>query len=174
MDLETLASRAAIADVINRYCHILDRRRWESMAMCFHPDATYLFGAIDGDWRHFVGAAQAVLDPLRSSHHQIGNMLIRLDGDRADSETYFTAYHRVAAEAPASAPLPGTGHDYDVVIGGRYIDRFERRDGEWRIAHRTGVSDWRRDTPAADPGLYALPPGWRGSTGSDDPGRVVL
>jgi hypothetical protein len=26
--------------------------------------------------------------------------------------------------------------------GARYIDRFERRDGEWRIARRVAVIDW--------------------------------
>ena len=154
MDLE---ARAAIADIIARYCHVLDRQRWDKMGECFHNDATYRFGAIDGDWRHFLGIAQAVLSPLRISHHQTGNMLIRVDGDRAASETYFTAYHRVPADALADAPLPGTGSDYDVVIAGRYIDRFERRGDDWRIAHRTGVTDWRRDSPAADNRLFAQP-----------------
>ena len=27
-------------------------------------------------------------------------------------------------------------------FGGRYVDRFERRDGEWKIAHRTVVHEW--------------------------------
>ena len=27
-------------------------------------------------------------------------------------------------------------------FGGRYVDRFERRDGEWRIAHRTVFRTW--------------------------------
>ena len=173
MDAGELVARAEIADVIARYCHVLDRQQWDGMAGCFHGDATYKFGSIDGDWRHFVEAAKAVLGPLRISHHQIGNLLIRVDGDRADSETYFTAYHRVAADAPADAPLPGTGTDYDVVIAGRYIDRFERRGGTWKIISRTGVTDWRRDSPAADNGLFALPDDWRGSTGTGDPGRVM-
>jgi len=173
MDAGDRLARAAIADVSARYCHVIDRRLWDRMGACFHDDATYKFGAIDGGWRDFVAAARTVIDPLRISHHQTGNMLIRVDGNRADAETYFTAYHRVASDAPAGAPLPGTGSDYDVIIAGRYIDRFECRGSDWRIAHRTGVSDWRRDGPAADNGLFALPADWRGAIGPDDPGCVL-
>lgn len=173
-DLATLAARAAIADVINRYCHVIDRRRWAEMAGCFHADATYQFGAIKGGWQDFVGAAKMVIEPLLMSQHILGNMLVRIDGDRADAETYFTAYHRVAADAPADAAFPGTGAAREVVIAGRYVDRFECRGGDWRIVHRTGLSDWRRDTLASESGLYDQPVEWRGRFGADDPGSAVL
>lgn len=169
-----LAARAAISDVVNLYCHAIDRRQWEEIGHCFHADATYRFGAIDGTWQEFVAVAKAIIDPTRITHHQTGNMLFRLSANAADTETYFTAYHRIAADAPGDAVFPGTGVEYDVVLAGRYVDRFECRDGEWRIAHRTGVTDWRRDTPAADSGLFAQPPDWRGSIGSDDPGFAVI
>ncbi len=170
MDAGDLLARAAIADVIARYCHVIDRRQWHAMDQCFHDDATYRYASIAGGWREFVAVARAIIDPLRISHHQTGNMLIRVDGDRAGAETYFTAYHRIAAGAAADGVFPGTGQDYDVIMAGRYIDRFERRGGDWRIAHRTGVTDWRRDSPASDAGLFSSPPEGRGSTGSDDPG----
>jgi hypothetical protein len=173
-DLATLGARAAIADVINSYCHIIDRRRWADMHICHHQGATYQFGAIKGSWPEFVAAAKTVIDPLLMSQHILGNMLIHIDGDRADTETYFTAYHRVAADAPADAVFPGTGVPREIVIAGRYVDRFECRDGDWRIAHRTGLSDWRRDTPASESGLYDQPAEWRGRFGRDDPGSAVL
>ena len=31
----------------------------------------------------------------------------------------------------------------------RYIDRFEKRGGEWRIAHRQVVYDWSKIEPIA-------------------------
>lgn len=173
MDIVELTARATIADVIARYCHVIDRRQWDDVARCFHDDATYRFGPIDGGWRDFVTAARTIIDPLRISHHQTGNMLININGERADVETYFTAYHRIAADAAPDAPLPGTGSEYDIIIAGRYVDRFELRAGDWRISHRTGVTDWRRDGAAADNGLFAQPPAWRGSIGNNDPGRVL-
>lgn len=42
--------------------------------------------------------------------------------------------------------------DEDVFVGGRYIDKFERRDGEWKIAKRQGVHDWFRFEPANEKG----------------------
>jgi hypothetical protein len=176
--LADLADRAQILDVIALYCHAIDRRRWELMADCFHTDATFKFGAIDGSWQEFVVAARAVIEPLRMSHHMLGQTLLRLDGDTATAETYMQAYHRVAADAPADAPFPGTGEERDIVIAGRYVDRFERRPDSlgvprWRIAHRTGLSDWRQDAPARDGGLFGAPPDWRGDIGPGDPAYLL-
>lgn len=36
-------------------------------------------------------------------------------------------------------------------IGGRYLDRMERRDGRWAIAHRDVVFDWSRVDDAGLP-----------------------
>ena len=33
----------------------------------------------------------------------------------------------------------------DTVIGGRYLDRLEKRAGEWRIANRVMLYDWFQD-----------------------------
>ena len=33
----------------------------------------------------------------------------------------------------------------EMEVGGRYLDRFEKRDGEWRIARRRYVLDWSRN-----------------------------
>jgi hypothetical protein len=169
--IDRLADRAEIRDIIALYCHCIDRRDWDRIGDCFHLDARYRFGSIDGGWRDFVGAARAVIDPLRISHHQLGQTLFCFDGETAIAETYMTAYHRVAADAPADAPFPGTGADRDIVIAGRYIDRFERRDGGWRIAERIGLSDWRQDAAATDAGLFQQPQAWRGDIGPDDPGN---
>lgn len=171
---DEIAARQAIADVIHLYCHAIDRRRWALLDRCFHADATYKFGAIDGGWRDFVAAARAVITPTRISHHQVGNILYRIDGDTATTETYFTAYHRVPAGAPADAPFPGDGQERDIVIAGRYVDRFVRRDGDWRIAHRTGLGDWRRDAPGNDAGLFDQPPDWRGAIDPGDPGMAAV
>ena len=36
-------------------------------------------------------------------------------------------------------------------VGGRYIDRWEKRAGVWKIARRVGVHDWERWTRANIP-----------------------
>lgn len=172
-DAASLLVRADILDILALYCHAIDRRRWDLMGQVFHPDAHFQFGAIDGSWQHFVVAAQAVINPLRISQHKLGQTLFAIAGDVAMTETYMVAYHRVAADAPADAVFPGTGTDRDVVIAGRYIDRFERRDSRWRIARRVGVTDWRQDADASDGGLFDAPQAWRGDIGGGDAAHAV-
>ena len=172
-DVAALAARQEISDVIHRYCHAIDRRRWWLMETVFHEDATYRFTVIEGGWRNFVEQARQLVEPLAVTHHQVSNILVALDGDVAHTETYLTAYHLVPADYPPDLAFPGTGQPYEVVTGGRYVDRFERRDGVWRIAHRIGLFDWRRDQPLADGGLSQAPGDWRGAHGELDPSRSV-
>lgn len=158
-DPDALAARAEIADVMARYCHATDRRRWWLMDSVFHEDATARVSVVPGgDWRDFVRQAMALLDPIGPTHHQIGNMTIALDGDVAHVETYLTAFHRVPADAPPGGPFGGTGEAYDAVFGARYIDRFERRGGVWRIADHRSVPDFRHFRPLAEGAMTTLPP----------------
>ena len=56
--------------------------------------------------------------------------------------------------------LAGTGLDPDhemFVMAGRYLDRLERRDGEWRILRRQVVTDWNASHPSSqilDEGMH--------------------
>jgi hypothetical protein len=150
-DLTALAARAEIADAMFRYCHATDRRRWWLMETVFHPDATAKVSVMEGGTvREFVEQAAALLDPIGPTHHQIGNMQIALEGDVAHVETYITAFHRIPADAPPGGPFGGTGEAYDAVFGARYIDRFERRDGTWRIADHRSVPDFRHYRPVSE------------------------
>jgi hypothetical protein len=65
--------------------------------------------------------------------HHVGNMLVEVRGDTASAETYAVAYH-------SGEPL----HDlrWNYAAGIRYVDRFERREREWRIADRVTVLEW--------------------------------
>ena len=70
------------------------------------------------------------------------------DDSHANVETYFTAFHLVR---PRSDPLSGDqafDNEMDYFVGGRYIDRFEQREGEWKIVQRTGMTDWVRIEPS--------------------------
>ena len=59
-----------------------------------------------------------------------------MDGDIAQVESYVLAWHPVYDEQ--------AGRETHALAGGRYLDRFERRDGEWKIADRRVVLDWTR------------------------------
>lgn len=73
--------------------------------------------------------------------HTIANALIDFDSpDRARVESYHLAYHRLALDAG----------EYDVDIGGRYLDVCERLGGRWLLRSRTVVYDWSRSSLVTD------------------------
>jgi hypothetical protein len=90
--------------------------------------------------------------------HMIANVLfLSLAADVAHVESYFYGFHRVIGEG---------GKRQDTIGAGRYLDRFEKRNDEWRIARRVVVTDWFRDYPdSADwevgPFGMKVPPGGR-------------
>jgi hypothetical protein len=66
--------------------------------------------------------------------------LFDVDGDEAFGEVYFQAYHKIMGEA---------GYE-DVIISGRYLDRYEKREGVWKFAYRSERVDWSRTQPTQD------------------------
>jgi hypothetical protein len=68
--------------------------------------------------------------------------------DEAFGEVYYQAWHRVNDESGAAR---------DLFIAGRYVDRYERRGGVWKIAYRSELVDWLRDDPASDAMLTGAP-----------------
>jgi len=171
---EQAAARFEIMDCAQLYCHAVDRRRWELMARVFHEDATYQFFSIKGFWHDFVEAARTLIDPMIQTHHQVSNIMVRFErDDLAYSETYLRAYHVVPVDYPEGTFLSLAGGG-SLWIGGRYIDRLERRDGSWRIAHRQGLVDWTRSAVGEDGGLSTFDPDWCGRPGDGDPSGIVV
>ena len=56
---------------------------------------------------------------------------------------------------PLSAVGDGVG--MDLMACSRYVDRFQKRDGEWRILKRTVVTDWKTIRPFDDKAPTPLP-----------------
>jgi hypothetical protein len=139
-EVRDLAARRDIHDAIQRYMRAQDRLLPELHLSAFHEDAYVDCGLYAGPAAGFVEFAQGFLRELKGSQHLIGQVQIKLDGDVADGEAYFIAWHRVVEE----------GEEKDLFIAGRYVDRYEKRNGEWRIAKRRELIDWARTDPAAD------------------------
>lgn len=134
-DIETMVrelyDRQKIREVVTNYCRGVDRMDRDLLLSCYHPDA------ID-DHGFFVGGPEAFWDWVNRYHtkaqathqHIITNHSCDLDGETAHAETYW-----MMAGMDAK--------DFSLAIGGgRYLDRMEKRGGEWRIAARKCVSEW--------------------------------
>ena len=155
-----IADRMQIQDCIYRWCRAVDRLDYEGMRASFHPDAVDKHGAFDGDINGLVEWIRARHAAIPFSMHAVSNMLIEFAGpDRALVETYVRTTQRYPAEARAALDQlaggrAGSGDGaMDLLTCSRYVDRFERRDGEWKIALRTLVADWKQfvDVAAGQP-----------------------
>ncbi|MEM1051977.1 MAG: nuclear transport factor 2 family protein [Pseudomonadota bacterium] len=170
-----LEDREAIRDLINAYAHAIDRRRWDIMENLFHGDATFGFGSVSGDWRGFVEQARAIIDPCLATQHQLGQVQFGFEGNTlCHTETYMTAMHTIPAGYPIAEVFPDKGRVYSAVIAGRYVDLFEKRGGQWRIAHRTGLYDWREFRELEGVDLSEMPVGSCGYHDDRDPSTPVV
>ena len=138
--VRSLVDRAAITDLIHRYSRAVDRLDADALRAVYWPDGTDDHGAFDGNAMDYVDWVMGFVGGWISTHHDNSNIMVELDGDVAHAECHWTGWYRMRR-----------GDDVvDQVSNGRYLDRFERRQGEWRIAHRTCVSDWSRSAVRAD------------------------
>lgn len=139
--LNELLDKQEIVELSYRYMRGLDRLDRELQMAVFFEDASTDYGFFQGNGPDFVDFAQNALKDHLANHHMLGQCLIELTGDdEAFGEIYFHAFHRIVEN----------GQEMDLIIAGRYVDRYEKRDGVWKIAHRSEVNDWARTSPAAD------------------------
>ena len=153
--MRATCDKQEIHDVLMRYCRGVDRGDADLIRSAFHPDAISDLGG--GPERSQASADRIVesLSKTKGPAHFVGNVLIELDGDVAWSEAYFISYATVARDGKA----------FTRARGGRYVDRFERRAGEWRIALRVIVDDWNRVDPVGE----TQPAARQGQRSHDDP-----
>jgi hypothetical protein len=169
--MEGLLAKQAITEQILRYCRGLDRCDLPLLLSVFHEDAVSEHAAYQGPSRGFGPWALELLGGLDHTHHHVGNILIDLiDESHAMSETYWTAYHRIGAGVLLGASAGD--HDLsvaeDLFIAGRYVDSFDCRAGQWKIARRLHVHDWTRWEKADERGFAEFPEMYRGARSPKD------
>jgi ketosteroid isomerase-like protein len=139
-ELRALLDKQAIYEVLARYVRAIDRRDAELLATVFHPDASDHHVGQHLPAAQFCSAALEMVGRMGPVAHYLSFPLIELRGDVALCECYAIAFHR----------LNDGGASFDNFLGARLLDRFERRAGQWRIAHRRVVYDWNRDVPVSE------------------------
>jgi ketosteroid isomerase-like protein len=158
---ESLQDREAIREAMARYCRGIDRLDADLIKSAYHPDAFDDHGPFKGKRDDFVEWIIPFLrrEYVRSSHH-LTTQSIEVQGDVAHAETYAI----VVEEKQAGDDI------HQLIANSRYIDRFEKRDGDWRIAHRVVVTDSARtDTITPWQGTSPLSSMTRGTRDHTDP-----
>ncbi len=133
--LEEMADRLAIMEVLATHCRGVDRAHADTLKSCYWSDATVAYGGFNGNAHEFCAALPGSIKRFTATQHSITNVLPRIDGDQALVETYVTAYHYMEEQS-------------EMTYIGRYIDRFAKREGVWKMAHRQVVMDWNQNVDA--------------------------
>ena len=134
--LDDFLSRQEIRDVLARQARGVDRADDDLLKSCYHPDAVEEHGPnYTGSAHVYIEGAVVRIREMGPMAHYLCNHYIELDGETAYVESYVITFARFSRE----------GREVDTFTGARSIYRFERRKGEWKIAHRKLVFDWNRD-----------------------------
>lgn len=163
---EQLADREAIRDCMVRYCRGIDRADPELILSAYWPGAMDYHTGFAGTVEEFVDWSMPRMAQMIDSVHMIANMMIVLDGATAKVETYLWSVSILPGEPPVQ-----------VMATGRYLDRFERQDGEWRIAERKVVHDWFEERVATSDwikGPFGMTGLARGTRDKEDESRTWL
>lgn len=158
--LDILWSKEQIRDLTLRYCRAVDRGDMELLESVYHPDAIDEHGFNKSRTaREFLDAVPTMRPQMIEIQHNVTNHLITVDGDAGEGEVYVLAYHRFSGENGPTLLL----------LGARFLDKYARRNGEWRIAERVCVDDWTIVTPATEPAENAFTGALaRGCAGQED------
>ncbi len=132
-ELKTLIAKEAIRDQIYTYCHALDRIDNELGYTVFSEDSQVDYGpTFKGTGRDFIDMMLDIHRQDISTHHMMSNILIKVDGDKAVSETYMYASCKYPKQ---------DGTTYCVEARCRDIDNWEVRNGKWVIVKRIVAGD---------------------------------
>lgn len=123
-DLDILVAERAIARALIRFARGMDERDWAALLAVMADNATADLGT------GLLASPQAVVDCIRQHLDVCGptqHLLVEVDGDRAQSRCYVSDMHLGPADK---------AHLTFATLGD-YHDRWERREGTWRMVHRT-------------------------------------
>src|SRR5690349_4170052 len=133
----------ALHRLVHRYCRAVDRGDSDLLRSLYHSGASDEHGGFSsGTAVDLVAQITAARPHLRSMQHHVTTVNFAVGRDAregvaegiAEGEVYMLATHTIAAD----------DRDVDVIVGGRYLDKYEKRSGTWGFTHRTIVTDWAR------------------------------
>ncbi|HEY3002623.1 MAG TPA: nuclear transport factor 2 family protein [Kribbellaceae bacterium] len=139
-DPTPVQDKQEIAEVCYRYGIAIDNRDWATLATCFTPDANAFLGdlAPSQGYQAIEDACRSTVTPLTATQHLIGNVIVTLNGDTAQSVCYLQAQHVKA----------GTEGGEKFIFAGRYRDQFVRTGDGWKIRERRLEAMWTDGNPA--------------------------
>ncbi|CAN5459945.1 nuclear transport factor 2 family protein [soil metagenome] len=160
--LQEMLEEFQLRRLVHAYCRAVYRGDIETLRGLYHDDAKDHHGAFSaGPVQNFLDGLVASRPHLQSMQHHVTTVNFALSGDHAEGEIYSIATHTFNAG----------DRDVDVIAGGRYLDKYEKRSGTWKFTDREIVTDWARvtDPSAMDYSHRITRDTPRGTTDVNDP-----
>ena len=132
-EVQERLDKEAIREALMRYCRGVDRLDADIISSVYHPDAyDDHAGRIFSGETVGQGLVDWMIELMDVTAHNITTSNIEIYGDQAGSESYTTSMHLQTVD----------GEQKTLLAMARYVDRFERRDGEWKILSRVVVPEF--------------------------------
>jgi hypothetical protein len=160
--IQLILDRQAIEHVLAMYCRAIDRMDIELLKSVYHPDGTDDHGPFCGNAHEFAEHIIPTLgEVIIDGMHTVTHSAIEVQGNFATAESYYVAYQRCPGGLPKVEAFFGERYaaqvrkqglleaDHDYICGGRYIDLFEKRAGEWKILRRKITNEWNIVQPSS-------------------------
>lgn len=127
MTMNDVIAHIEVGSCLTRLARGMDDRDWEACARVYADDATADFGEglLEGS-EAIVANYRRYLEPCGPTQHLLGNLLVDVDGPRAESRCYVSDMHL------------GAGKRADLTFRtlGDYHDQWQKLDGVWRLVRR--------------------------------------
>lgn len=149
IQLESLQAKQDLHELVARYCTGVDRRDRALLETLWWPEATMDFGLFAGPAAQFCELICADNPAVEISFHFTSNELFEIDGDQAIGRHYVIGASSLLVDGEATQQQ----------VGGRYLDTYARRDGQWKFTKRLFVLDWNANQPSSaiwDKGIGAV------------------
>jgi len=175
LDEQSLIDRQNIADQIARLARGVDRLDLDVFTTHFDDSMTMAFGSIEVPGSTFVGMSSGDAPNRYATQHAVSNVVIAVDGDEALSSTHlFGVISYRPGFGPAFIKERNSATGGLLFSGCRYLDRWQRVTGGWRLVRRDLVQEWTGrfdNTAMAD---FAASPASVGTRDLGDPSYGAL
>ena len=148
-EIQELKDRQEIEQLLYHYLDLADRCDQLGQAReCFHDDALFIYQkgsepVLAQEFFEKAASDESMGAGFVQTMHYLTNVMIRVSGDTAVSQSYIYAQHLISKECPDLPPnFPNLGKDYGLLIGARYNDVLTKRNGLWRLAKRELNYEW--------------------------------
>lgn len=132
--IDAMLDKHEITELLYAYCNAADRHDHVKMRSLYHEDAWDDHGSFfKGPAMEFIDMLPEIQSTMEILHHNMTTKNITLNGDKAEGEIYMIAFHKFKIEDGSSA---------DLLVGGRYFDKYEKRNGRWKFSLRAAGADW--------------------------------